>query len=216
MKLCDEYTALNEYQFASVVAHGIGVETWRDSYGWCSDFIAVENFRVPTDTLTSFKDQAWFAERHYYSPGELSRKVFGKHSDKRWKKDIVAKMLHEYDDINYDQTQGNWLTNPEKRQEMWKENDGYFSSDAVPTIALWHFFYYDDSDPSDCFWKLCVVPDWADNAPRGLAQPEFLYDSGDKPFAREISQIISVQIGDLNTKAPFHIASIRSLGFELY
>jgi hypothetical protein len=216
MKKSEEYTSLFEYQFASVVAHGIGPQMWRDAENWLPDYVAVEDFRVPTDTKTSFKDLAWFAERHLYTPGELSQKVFGLNADKRWKKTAIAKILHEYDDINYlPNSNANWVTMPERRAELWKQNLGYFSSDAVPSISMWHFFYYDDTDPKDCFWKLCVVPDWGEGTPRGCQEPEFLFDSGAKPFARNLEHIINVQFGDLNTKAPFMYHSVRSMGFLL-
>lgn len=216
MKRSEEYTCLKEYQFASVVAHGIGPQIWRNEEDWLPDYVAVEDFRVPTDTKTSFKDLPWFAERHNYTPGELAQKVFGKNADPRWKKNDIQKILAEYDNLNYEPSGNtNWITLPEKRAELWKQNLGYFSSDAVPSIALWHFWYYDDSDPRDCYWKICVVPDWGEGAPRGAKEPVLLYDSGDKPFARELARIINVQFGDLNTKAPFLYHSVRSLGFLL-
>ena len=216
MKNSPLYECLKEYQISSLVTHGIGPQMWRDREDWCPDFVAVRNFRVPKDTLTSFKDQSWLAERHEYSPGELARKVFGENSDPRWNKSAVQSILNSYDDLNYEQSSTNWITLPEKRMEQWKQDLGHFSSDAVPSISLWHFFYYDDTDPKDCFWKLCVIPDWAENAPKGVREPEFLFESGDRPFAKDINQFISVQYGDLNVDAPFHHHSVRSLGFSIY
>lgn len=214
MKKSEAYTSVKEYQFASVVAHGIGPQMWRDGEDWLPDYVAVEDFRVPTDTRTDFRHLPWCAERHNYTPGELCQKVFGKNSDPRWNKDAIKKILAEYDNLNYEPGQTNWITLPEKRAEQWKQNLGYFSSDAVPSISLWHFLYYDDADPKDCFWKLCVIPDWGDGAPKGGREPVFLYQSDD-PFARKLEHFLNVQFGDLNSKAPFMYHSVRSLGFLL-
>ena len=40
---------------------------------------------------------------------------------------------------NYD-----WNTVPEKFEELRKQNAGYWSGDAMPTINLWHFYHQDD------------------------------------------------------------------------
>lgn len=215
MKKCEPYNCLMEYVFASVVSQGIGPRIWRDSDDWLPDYVALEDFRVPTDTKTSFKELGWFAERHLFTPGELSRKVFGKNSDPRWKKDAIKKILHEYDDQNFAPGDGNYITSPERRAEAWKQSAGYFANDKMPSIALWTFFYYEESDPKNCYWKMCVIPDWGENAPKGCREPEILYDSGKKPFAKKIEHILNVQFGDLNTKSPFNFYSVRSLGFLL-
>ncbi len=212
MKNSESYASMKESQLAAVVAHGIGPEMWCDYEQWAPEFVAIEDFRVPTDTETSFRNLSWLAVRKQYTEGELSRKVFGKYSDEGWDKDVIKQILHEYHDVNFESTNYTWMTSPEKMAELVKQNAGFYSSDAVPTIPLWHFYYMDDSNPSKPCIKLKVVPDLG---VRGTFQENgFLYDS-DRKVCDKWNQLINVQFGDLNNKSPFLYHSVRSLGFLL-
>ena len=213
MKESQEYLCTKESQIASVVAHGIGPQIWDDAECWRPKYAAIEDFRVATDTETSLENLSWLAVRKPYTEGQLAKKVFGKYADPGWKKDYVKRILHEYHDTNYETTNYDWINAPEKMAELVKQNAGFYSSDAVPTIPLWHFYYLDDSDPRKPVIRLKVVPDLG---VRGTYQDQdFIYDAGDRPFCKKWSQLTNVQFGDLNNKAPFLYHSVRSLGFLL-
>ena len=213
MKESEEYDSLKENQFASVLAHGIGAQLWYSKDDWMPEFVAVEDLRVPTDTQTSLKNLPWFAVRKQYTQWELANRVFGKHSAQGWKKKVIATILDRYKEENVDTNDYTWTDSPEKMHERWKQDGGFYSSDAVPSIPLWHFYFCDDSDRSNPVWKLVVVPDWGMKC-YSEVENEFLYKS-DKPVARKLSEFISIQFGDLNNKAPFMYHSVRSLGFLL-
>jgi hypothetical protein len=201
-------------KFASVVAHGIGPQMWLNKQDWKPAFIAVDDLRIPTDTELSFHNLMWFAVRRRYTPWELANKAFGREADKGWKTDIIQKVLDEYkDDNTATNTTDDWANAPEKMMELWKQNMGYYDSDAVPTIPVWHFYYLDETKPRETAWKLKVVP--AQSGIKGLDDNTFLYDSGDATFADDLSELLHVQFGDLNGKAPFMYHSVRSLGFLL-
>lgn len=212
MKKSKPYFHFNQNRFCSLVSHGIAPAIWYDKESWRSKYVSIGDLRVPTDTETSLENLEWFAVRKYYTPGELIRKVWSEHSDKGWNKPAIAHILDAYKDINWDTEAATWMTNPEKMAELQKQNMGYLTSDAVPSIALWHFYYADNDEPSKKGWKLVVLPE-ADTV-RSTPQDEFLYERN-RVCAQEVSEVLHIQFGDLSSVAPHMYHSVRSLGFLL-
>jgi hypothetical protein len=206
------YYELHRSQWASTLLHGMAPKIWYDGYSPLPKYVALSDFRVPTDSLCSMENVNWFAVRKYYTEGELSKKVWGTNADAGWKKDKVKEILNAYHDVETADNQMNWAQHPEKMAEMIKQNGGFYSSDAVPTIPLWHFFFLDDDDPRKSYWKMRVVPD---QDILGAPEGDFLFDDGDTAYAECLDRILHVQFGDLNNDAPFKIHSVRSLGFLL-
>ena len=209
-----EYFEVHRSKWSGVVSHGIGPIMWEDTYNWLPRYVAIEDLRVPTDTELSFRNLTWFAVRIAYTPGELSRKAFSKARSKfKWSKKIVAAILKNVKECNSTMAENNynWNTVPEKFEELRKQNAGYWSGDAMPTINLWHFYHEND----DGKWHLKVV---AENNTSGVTtetEDEFICEH-EGPIAPSWRQILHVQFGDLNNKAPFLYHSVRSLGFALF
>lgn len=199
------YYELHRSQWAATTAHGYAPKIWYDKSCVLPKFVALEDFRVPTDALCDGSNWIWFAVRKYYSPYELGTKV-GK---KGWNQAPIAQILDNLEDTNWEDSNAKWSDKPEQMIELMKQNGGYYSSDAVPTIPLWHF-YFKDEVKGKCVWKLRVVPD---NRTISATETEFLFDDGNTSYGDSLDQIIHVQYGDLNNKAPFLVHSIRSLGF---
>lgn len=210
MKKSRKYYEQGRSVWGAVVPYGLGPSLWEDKESWCPSFVGLEDLRIPTDTQVSFENLCWFAVRKMYTPGELAKKVFGPNGGKNWDKPTIKKILNKYQNEQYEQTSLNWIDSPEKMWELIKQNFGFYISDAVPTIPLWHFFYLDDSDPKKMNWKLLVIPT-AEIRGVFTDYDQFLYKS-DKPFAKEISEILHLQVGDLNTKPPYLVNAVRSLG----
>lgn len=212
LKRSRAYFELHRSQWASVLLHGMAPKFWYDKWNPLPRYVALSDFRVPTDSLCSMENLTWFGIRKYYTEGELSRKVWGPNAMPGWKKDIVKQLLSTYHDQTTQDNQNYWTDQPEKMAEMVKQDGGYYSSDAVPTIPLWHFYFHDDDNPREQSWKLRVVPDQ-----NMLASPqgEFLFNNGNTSFASKLSHCLHCQFGDLNNDAPFKIHSVRSLGFLL-
>lgn len=215
MKRCFDYTLITQEQFASVTAHGMGPQIWEDRESWLPKTVALEDFRVPTDTQISFRNLEWFAVRDYYTEGQLAEKVFGVNALEAWNKPAVAKILNQMHPINYQDSTYNWTDSPEKMAQVVKQNGGFYSSDAVPTVALWRFYFKDMHPETRAIsWKLRVVVDT--DAGNVAAPPdEFLYDSGEDSEADDLSEILFCQFGDLNNKAPFLVPAVRGMGFLL-
>lgn len=213
LKDCEEYTHVHEYKWASVLSHGVGAQIWHDDECWIPEFVAIEDLRIATDTLTSFKNLMWFAVRREYTVGELARKVFGEYADEGWNKPAIQEALEALKDINYETSGYTWMTSPEKMAELVKQSGGFYSSDSAPSITLWHFYYLNDENPKDTSWDLCIVPD-VESGSQHVPDEAFLYQSK-RPVAKELKNLLHVQFGDLNNKAPFMYNSVRSLGFLL-
>ncbi len=207
------FIELYRSKFSSVVAQGMGPQMWTDPCSWRPTIVAVEDLRVATDTLISFENLEWFARRVIYTPGELADKVWGEYASEHWNKPAVQKILNEYKLLNYDNQTYDWMRTPEKMAELWKQNLGYLTSDAVPQISLWHFYYKQRDKNRKSSWTMRVLPEIG--SVRGETRDEFLYDCGDEPVAQKLENLLHVQWGDLSVKSPFMVWAVRSLGFLL-
>jgi hypothetical protein len=209
-----EYFELHRSKWSAVVSHGIGPIMWEDKYAWLPRYVAIEDLRVATDTEISFRNLTWFGVRIPYTPGELSRKAFSNVQSKFvWNKKAVTAILKNVKECNDTMAENNydWNTVPEKFEEIRKQNAGYWSGDAMPTINLWHFYHQED----DGKWYLKVVPENNTSGVTAEAEDEFICRS-EGPMADTWKNILHVQYGDLNNKAPFMYHSVRSLGFALF
>lgn len=209
LKKSKKYYGLHNEQWATVVAHGIGPKIWDNPDDWCPSFCALDDLRIPTDTTTDLHNLSYFGVRYYYTPGELSRKVFGKNSMPGWNKPAIQRILKEYHDKTWETVTYDWETSPEKMAELYKQNAGFYYGEAAPSIPLWNFYYEDEED--DNKWKLVVVPEKNTRGWRFLQGDEFLYQSKNA-IAKDLSELIHVQFGDLSSVAPFKYHSVRSLG----
>lgn len=203
-----EFFELHRSKWAAVASHGIGPCMWYSETKWRPKYVAIEDLRIATDTTLDFSNLGWFSVRHQYTPGELIKEAFA--SNSKWNKKEVAAILKNYKEINFDDPQNSydWETTPEKLAEVAKQDGGFYSSDAMPKIPLWHFFFEDNEG-----WFMRVLPEKA--SIRGGQQSDKFLWRDDKPVASSWKKIIHVQYGDLCNKAPFNYHSIRSLGYAL-
>jgi hypothetical protein len=209
-----EYFMVHFSKWKAVAAHGIGPMMWDDAYSWVPRTVAIEDLRIATDTELSFRNLTWFAIRIPYTPGELSRKAFSKVKGKwKWNTDAVASLLKNVEECNTTMASNNynWDSEPEKFEELRKQNAGYWDGDAMPTINLWHFYFQNEKKK----WELKVVPDIASGFSNPDSEDDFVCQS-EGAIADSWRQILHVQFGDLNNKAPLMYHSVRSLGFALF
>jgi hypothetical protein len=213
MKVSLKYFEAFESMTSALVCHGLGPRLYTDPYEWCSDYIAIEDLRIPTDTKIDFENLEWFSVRKQYTPGELAKKAFAKNS--RWEKEPVYRMLKNKKNQNWDFAPNNydWESQPEKFAELLKQDGAYYMGSAMPTFPMWHFYFKDETskDPELKGWYMKVVP--AEGC-TNEAPDKFLWTSS-KPVAKKREQLLQCQFGDLNNKAPFLYHSVRSLGFAL-
>jgi hypothetical protein len=209
-----DYFMVHFSKWKALAAHGIAPMLWEDKYGWVPRFVAIEDFRIATDTEISFRNMSWFGVRVSYTPGELSRKAFSKVKSKwKWDTKAVATLLQNVDECNSVMAENNynWDSEPEKFEELRKQNAGYWSGDAMPTINLWHFYHQDDKKK----WHLKIVPDQT-TANASPGNTDAFICKSDGAIADSWREIIHVNFGDLNNKTPLLVKSVRSLGFALF
>lgn len=211
MTRCEHYDALWDNKAAGVVMHGTGLQMWNDPDCWCPDYVAIEDFRCPTDVDLSFRNLPWFAVYRNYTPGEIVEKMGSKNSDPGWNKKALGIIFKAIEDAPFRESfQNDDWRSPEKMVERIKEMSGYMTSDAAPSIPMWDCYYKDDKG------KILrrVV---ADQDTPGLSElkDEWIYTSKDRSVADEWSQVIHLLPGDLSNKPPRKYHSIRSLGFTL-
>lgn len=207
-----DYFMVHFSKWKAVACHGIGPMLWEEKYNWVPRYVAIEDLRVPTDTELSFRNLTWFAVRIAYTPGELSRKAFSKVESKwKWNKAAVASILKNVEECNFTMAENNysWDTEPEKFDELRRQNAGYWSGDAMPTISLWHFYSQDDDSKK---WTLKIVPDLGSSFNDTASENEFICETSG-PIADSWREILHVNFGDLNNKAPLMYHSVRSVGF---
>lgn len=206
----EEFFELHNSRWSSVVAHGPGVMFWPKADEWLPEFCALSDLRIPTDTVRSFKNLNWFARRVMYTPMELLDEVFNDKPNNHWEKKAVAKIIKNYKELNFTDATNNYdiETSPEKYVEVVRQNGGFYGSDAVPAIPLFHFYFKDGEG-----WYMRVVPESGVVKQTGT-EDDFLWKSDDK-VAETWKQLIHCQHGDLSVDAPFKFHSERGLGYVL-
>jgi hypothetical protein len=213
MKRSLAYVECRRSTFAQVVLHGKGPALWEDKFSWCPKAYGIEDVLLPSKTLVSMENLDHFAVFCQYTAGALYRKTHGKVADPAWNKPMVEKLLSNIKDKAPGQSDGyNEMLSPEKLQERFKANAGYYDSDAAPTIDCWKFFSRDPE--SDEGWTLKMVLDKGVEAIKE-GDRKFLYESN-RSYGKDISNLIHFQFADGANVAPFRYHSVRSLGFMLY
>lgn len=210
-----KYFELHRSRWASTVMHGIGPMIWYRKDRWCPDYVAVADMRIPTDTTLDMDNLAYFAVLKRYTPGELLNQAFNGKKKNGWNKQQIETILKAYRETNNEDPANayDWDTNFERTVELMKQDGAYWTSDAAPSIPLWHFYFEDNTDEANPGWFMRIVP--KDGSVKGVDEKEkFLWESN-TPIAPSLSQLAHWQFGDLNGDSPFKYNSVRSLGFSL-
>ena len=110
---------------------------------------------------------------------------------------------------NYD-----WETSVERIHELRKQNGGFYSGDAMPSIPFWHFYFEDNTEKGNAGWFMRVLPESGTVRGGKEYEEKFLWEF-EQPVASSWEQILHCQYGDLTTDPPFKFHAVRSLGFAL-
>lgn len=222
MKANQAYTDTVNCEGAQTMLHGIGPSMWEDQWKWYPYSVALEDLKVPSRTLTSFANMDHFAVLRRYTPSELYTATFGPYASPRWKAGPIKKLLAAVADVNVQQTDWDTYQFPERLEEDFKSNAGYWGSDAVPTINCWDFYFKDEplknpkTSDQKTGWQRRIILDW--NQPtlgsEGAAT-DFLYE-GTEPYAEKLSHFFHVVFANGCHVAPFRYHSVRGLGYRLY
>lgn len=229
MKRNSAYMESLRATFASVVLHGIGPVAWPDREKWCPEELGIEDVLVPSQTRVSLNNLSFFAIWRTYTVEQLKLMTSGPKVDPAWQMDLVNKAIKWADSQRLGTSNWDDAYAPEKLEERLKSDLGIYSSDQVPTIDCWDFYFYNDHGSEsgwnrriilDAEWGLGVggidVPTGVPSQSKIGTRGKFLYDPGNRKYADKLSQIAHWQFGDLSSVAPFRYHSVRSLGFLLF
>ena len=223
---------------AQNVLHGIGPSSWKDDYHWCPRADGIEDILVPSDTLVSLENLTYFAKYRSYTVREIWNMTHGSNVDAGWNVDLVESACKWADSQSQVALSNKWpeIWSPEKMSERLKQDSGLYSSDAVPTIDVYDFFYWDDEAGREGWRRKMILDAWGfpgvggvltnsikdmvpDRKRYGMEKSQFLYDSdrrNDPVYAPMVENIIHFQFADCSSVAPFRYHSVRSLGYLLY
>lgn len=201
----------------SVAIHGIGPLMWRKRTSVLPSFVALEDLLIPTDTLLDFSTNlSYFAVNLYLTAGELYRFAYIA-SDPGWSKSVVQEILRNLKQKDgsaiFPPNANDWSERPEAIVELYKQNRGYWESDAVPKVKL-RAFYHQDPDDQKWYRKIILREACGTVAAKGDTA-KFVYESR-TAFADDIDHILHCQFGDNSICPPLKYHSVRGMGTMLY
>lgn len=219
-------------KFAQLILHGISPCAWEDKHKWASEAVGVEDVLIPANTQLTMKNLPFFAIYRQYTGAQLKRLTSGPKADKEWNMPLVNAMI-EWVDKEASKLNGTiWpeVWSPEKMSERIKGDGGLYSSDAVPTIDCYDFYFYEFNKKNSGWYRRIVLDAYGQPGvgPDGGAvlgarreglpkkTENFLYSSKKRKYADRLSEIIGWQFADLSAVAPFQYHSVRSLGFLIW
>ena len=201
---------------ATIAMHGIGNLLWPNGFKWMPRFVPLEDLLIPTETSCDFSNLRYFAVNLYLTPGELIEMTKGDNVLPGWNQKLVNQVLSEIKDQPTGGNQATWADQPEEMMNIYKENSGWYYSDAVPRIRARYFFYLNTDTLK---WHRMMLLREASDVGAGTSvdnKDAFLFDGSKKPVSDSLDQILSVQYGDANLVAPLKYHAVRGLGVDLY
>lgn len=221
LKRSSRYTFALSNQIASTVLHGVGPVTWLKSGDWCPVARGTEEVLVPTNTLTSLENLAYFAIYTQFTAAQLHAMAFGSKDPAGWNQPLVKSIIQSLAEQQQFPGYGdmNWANQymPEKIEEDFKQNAGWWGSDVVPVLKCYDFYFRDVQTGK---WHRRIIADRYSAgglvSVDGDITNQFLYDPKEKSYGEDVSQIMHVQFANGAVVPPFKWHSVRSLGYLLY
>lgn len=208
----------------SLLLHGIGPSIWRTRKAVVCRPIFPGSLLIPSETEIDFDNLQEFAIFQEWTPSKLYNLTHGPKADPGWKMDVVkAQLAYVADQYTKQPNATAFQYMPERIEELFKQDLGFWGSDAVPTCDVWDF-YFREQEEGDA-WYRRIILDWgltAEGAQRPISSKgtdrtgKFLYSSENRVFAKNINEIVHCQFGDCSAVFPQMYHSIRSLGWMLW
>lgn len=196
---------------ATIAMHGIGALLWPNDFRWMPRFVGLEDLLIPTETYCDMGNCRYFAVNQYLVPGELLDIMEGDKVKPGWDKKMIEKILKAMKGVYSEGVPPTWRDQPEAMTNIWKENRGFYYTDATPKIRVRWFFWQQIDEPKKWFRKMILREAYSDVKP----SDGFLFEEKE-PFAENIHEILNLQYGDNNYVAPLKYHSVRGLGVDLY
>ncbi len=230
MKRSLRYFETFRSKLALLTLHGIGPASWDNRDSWCPDELGIEDVFLPSGTLLKMQNIPYIGIHRCYTSEQLRCLTTGPNVDPGWNIPLVNKAREWVDQQAVNMMGTTWpeIWSPERTQERLKSDGGYYASDAVPSIEVFDFYFWNDSNKEAGWNRRMILDAWGapdasgkilnrrslDNKIKG--KDEFLYTGRKRKYGSKLGEIISFQFGDLSAVAPFRYHSVRSLGFLIY
>lgn len=220
MKRSPRYFQCLQDVFAGVVLHGVGPVTWFKEKDWCPKAHGIDEVFVPSGTLRDLSNLNHFAVYTTLTIADLQKVRQAKKRRSGWNAGLLNKSikylldelgksrgLQDYDSYNH----------PERMEEDFKENSGYWASDSTPVLRCYDFYHL-DSESKEPGWRRQILIDQHSMqlTEAGGDEDTVLFNGGDVSYGDEIGKILHCQFADGAVKPPFRYHSVRSLGYLLY
>lgn len=238
MKRSLPYFEAMRSRFALLVLHGEGPSAWEDRDKWCPDPMGIDDVLLPSNTLLTMKNLPFYLTRGSFTAPELIRQTTGSKVDPGWNLDLVQSCLVWMDSQMMMLRNNNWpeFWSPEKQGERIKAG-AWYCGDQAPRIDYFNFYFWTDEgkrqgwrrrmilDPwstpiaSGAGWTMSRRSDGIYNKPKngkGDDVSGFLFNPGNRVYAKKLSDLITFQFADLSAVSPFHVDTVRSLGWLLH
>lgn len=213
---------------AQAILHGVGPVNWKDRRSPIPNAISISSLLMPSETDIDFDNLEYLAFFREETPAMLYEKTHGLKVDPGWNMDLVKAQLKDVGEQTQKRINSTaFQYMPERIEEVYKQDMGFWGSDAVPTVDYWDFYFRQAEDGKG--WYRRIVLDWGtdyqptstkDTMPASKNKvgdkTHFLYSSGNRRYANHLSEILHCQLADCSAVAPFKIKSVRSLGWMLW
>lgn len=202
---------------ASICLHGVGPLMWMSPYDPLPRFIPLEDLLIPTDTTLDLDSLTMFGVNLYLTQGEFYDLSHSDTAQKGWNKTMVKAVLDALKDPKTGNMQNpDFLQQPEKWQENFKENKCYYTADSISRVRLRLFLFQDAKTKK--WYRRIILREMPSNIvlpPDFNKSNAFIFES-DEVFADSIDHILHVQYGDCSIVPPLKYHSVRGLGTMLY
>lgn len=228
-----EYIEQERASGGTMLLHGIGPSIWTTRRGVVPRPLLLPSLLVPSETDIDWCNLEYFALFQEWTPAQLYKLTHGPKRDPGWNMPLVeAQWKYVRDQVQKQPNATAFQYMPERITELYKQDMGFWGSDAVPTIDVWDFYFRQDRDTGDG-WCRRIFLDWGvtegtqltkdspmpkkDHIPDSLkGENGFLYTSGKRIYANKIDEILHCQFGDCSAVFPQKYHSVRSMGWMLW
>lgn len=214
----------------NAILHGPGHTVWENRTAPVPKVIDVGSVLIPSETIIDWENLEYVAFFREWTPAMLYELTHGPKVDPGWNMGAVREELrYVAEQVQKQPNATAFQYMPERVEEMFKQDLGYWGSDAVPTVDAWDFYFRQ----GDAIYRR-IIPDWGVSAeslrvskskPKSRLEsypkedderPGFLYTSRDRKYANGWGEIFHTNFADCSAVFPQRYHSVRSLGWMLW
>lgn len=221
---------------ANLLLHGIGPSNWRNRRDVVARPLPIASLMIPSETQIDFENLPYVAFFQEMTPAMLYTLTKGPKRDPGWNMPLVmAQLQYTSEQVMKQPNATAFQYMPERIEELAKQDLGMWSSDAVPTVDFWDFYFREKND-GPIYRR--VILDWGLSAKeiegyKGKKEPPkrknevaqrimenekddyggFLYTSGKRKFADNWNEVFHCQFGDCSPYGPMEYHAVRGLGW---